>query len=264
MSPGRVSLVCVQCQKQFTVIRARKRSARFCCRTCKDGWQTVHVNQAWLKAGQAKAKARWVSMTPQERVAASNIEALKAAANSTEGRRKLSETKRGERNPMKRADVAEKVSLTIRERHGKMFSEQMKRTWADGRISGPWARGPTSTQPNKTEMELAAILAQELPLFLFLGNGAFWVGPCPSGKRRNPDFADPARKMAILMHGEYWHSETSNATEVADYRACGWQVLVVWSKELATRKRPALLEKLRSFGVPSSPNDLSGSRPSST
>jgi G:T-mismatch repair DNA endonuclease (very short patch repair protein) len=210
-------------------------------------------------------KARWDSMTPEERREKSNIAALTASASTPRVRKLLSETKMGDRNPMKRPEVAEKVSQTMLEKWSPFFSEQMKRNWREGRIPSPWQRGRTAALPNRAESALVEILASAAPRFRYVGNGAFWIGPCLSGKRRNPDFIDREEKRAILMHGEYWHSETEAAIEVADYESLGWVVMVVWEKELQVRNRTALLGRLGAFLSPAAcPRHSSVGRRSST
>lgn len=185
-------------------------------------------------------------MSPDERRKKSNIETLLAAAKTDRVRAIFSETKRGDRNPMKRADVAEKVSRTVKEKWGPFFAEKMRRTWRDGRL-GPHTRKSSGTTPNKQEIEFGRVLAKVAPRFEFVGCGTFWIGPCPSGKRRNPDFIDKERRRVILFHGEFWHPPESAEIETADYEAKGWTVLVVWSKELRQKERARLIDKLRAF-----------------
>jgi hypothetical protein len=182
----------------------------------------THVNEKWLRAGQVAAKARWDSMTPAERVEKSNINALLASVQTPRARKLLSDTKRGDRNPM-------------------------KRSWRDGNIPFPWQKNGTTQLPNAKERALWDILLEAAPTFRFVGNQAFWIGPCASGQRRNPDFIDGPQKKVILLHGEYWHSKEAAEIEEQDYISKGWTVLVVWSKELRRKDRSALLLRIRNF-----------------
>lgn len=207
------------------------------------------------KPGQTDAaheamRAKWAAMTPDERRAKSNIKALTASVATPRVRRLLSETKRGALNPMKRPEVAAKVSATVKARWSGFLSEKMKHQWRDGRMAGTLERSMPDQMPNRAEQRLAVILAEHAPTFTYVGNGAFWIGPCASGKRRNPDFLERKTKRVILMHGEFWHPEASAAIETADYEGRGWRVLVVWSKELQIKKRPQLLAKIAAFVSP--------------
>lgn len=194
-------------------------------------------------------KPRPVStLTPEE-------EAIRKAAAEAETRRKIAESKRGDRNPMKRAEVAQKVSATLKARHSGVLSENMKQRWRDGKIPYSWQRAPTSEGPNKAEVQLADILATDAPTFRYVGNKAFWIGPCPSGKRRNPDFVDSKAKLVILLHGEYWHTKAAAEEDVKDYEALGWKILIVWYRELRRKNRETLCQRIREFA-------LSASRPS--
>jgi len=53
---------------------------------------------------------------------------------SPEMRHAASQSKLGDLNPMRRPEVARKMSCTLRERHSRMFSERMKETWKTGKI----------------------------------------------------------------------------------------------------------------------------------
>jgi len=204
-------------------------------------------------------------MTPAERVANSNIKQLKSAARTPRVRALFSSTKRGHLNPMKRAEVAEKVSATMRSKWRPFFSNQLKRAWADGKMPHPSETGPTRALPNKAEVTLSALLQEHAPTFRYVGNRAFWVGPCQSGARKNPDFVSTSTKQVILLHGEYWHTKAAADSERLDYESRGWSVLIIWSQELRMRHRHVLLSKISSFTTPrSSPSDSSGSQPSTT
>ena len=120
----------------------------------------------------------------------------------------------------------------------------MKQLWADGKIT---VEKESCVVPNTQETHLLKILLTEAPTFSYVGNGEFWIGPCASGKRRNPDFLDKTARKVILLHGEYWHPQQSAAIESADYEGKGWRVLVIWSKELQVKNRIVMLDKIRSF-----------------
>jgi len=153
----------------------------------------------------------------------------------------------GERNPMKRPEVARAVSKTIREKWGKAISRRVRKQWRDGRMHHVWERGPLHVSPNKAELELAAVIAGITSRIRYTGNFAFWIGPCASGKRRNPDFIDGPRRLTILLNGEYWHSQKDTEIEMNDYKSKGWRVLVIWTHELKRKNRDRLTLKIRTF-----------------
>ncbi len=243
----RVSITC-HCGKVFEVVKARQHNAKYCSYGCRDEWQRTHINQKWLRAGQRAMRAKWRNMSPAERLEQSNIKLLLASAKTKRVRKIFSITKKGNLNPMKRPEVARKVSATIRKKHLKFFSEKMRNTWRQGKLKHVWERGATVVSPNKSEAMLFVLLQKELPAFRFVGNGAFWIGPCKSGKRRNPDFIDGATRKVILLNGEYWHSKRGAVVERKDYEGKGWKVLQIWCMELRVKQRDCLLRKLRRFG----------------
>ena len=154
---------------------------------------------------------------------------------------------------MKRPEVAAKVSATIKRKWTAFFSSQLKKNWKEGIVQfNPNAR--IGICPNKAERKLQMILQEHLPNFIFTGNGTFWIGPCTSGMRRNPDFICKREKKVILLHGEYWHKSRAVEKERKDYRDQGWLPLIIWFKELQTKNRIALLAKLTSFGAASFPS----------
>lgn len=124
-------------------------------------------------------------------------------------------------NPMKRPEVAAKVSISKLWRH---FGNPKV-------IAEAWIRAGVA--PNKAEQALAELIASLG--FRFVGDALFWIGPCRSGRCRNPDFIYKSgrNRIAILLHGEYWHRAESDAVELADYTGKGWQVLTIWTKELS-------------------------------
>ena len=260
----RIRRRCPTCKVVFGLSPALVRPRNWCSRECKNEWQRHNVNQKWLRAGQAAMRAKWRAMSPQERREKSNIVTLTAAAASPEGRRKLSETKLGDRNPMKRPEVAEKVSRTLIEKWSPILSDRMKERWRSGRMPMPWERPALEVFPNGAELELQRVLVACAPAFRYVGNGAFWIGPCESGARRNPDFVDSRRQLAILLHGEYWHTEESALQDVRDYESRRWKVLVVWSKELRAKERDRLIKRIGDFARVSSRSCSSAGRRSST
>src|SRR5262249_17250492 len=95
-------------------------------------------------------------------------------------------------------------ALNSSEAERRRRSEQMSRMHAEGRI-------PRS-RPSRVVVPI-------------------WIGPCASGKRRNPDFlyGSGKNRVAILMHGTYWHSrpDSDDTTEMKDYGSAGWRIYAV-------------------------------------
>jgi G:T-mismatch repair DNA endonuclease (very short patch repair protein) len=125
------------------------------------------------------------------------------------------------------SDMAKKLNADPQERLRR--SVLMTQRHAEGRV--PNTRATRGLGPNKDE---AALLKMIAPLgFRYVGDGKFWIGPCISGKRRNPDFIWRRwrRKIAVLYHGRYWHeqkgSPAAHAEELNDYLQIGWKVFVV-------------------------------------
>jgi hypothetical protein len=125
-------------------------------------------------------------------------------------------------NPMKNPETRLKVSRAIQAQYKEDRCSMVKR-WVNA-----------GNAPNKAESMLAEIIT---PMgFQFTGGGQFWIGPCQSGRCRNPDFVygTGREKIALLLNGEYWHSLPKSDDEAAmtDYSELGWQVFVVTDKEL--------------------------------
>lgn len=137
-------------------------------------------------------------------------------------------------NPMRNPEVRARVAQTLRNQYATDRKAMVER-WVNAGIA-----------PNKAEMSLEEMIA---PLgFRFVGDGRFWIGPCQSGKCRNPDFVYETgrRKIAILLNGKYWHSlpKSDDNQAMADYAALGWRVFVVWDSEL---NQSTLLSRIKDW-----------------
>jgi len=91
------------------------------------------------------------------------------------------------------------------------------------------------------------LLIDELKLpYEYVGDKSFWIGPCKSGKHRNPDFVhnNHMLKKAILVNGNYWHKDKrKNKEALEDYRSLGYNVLVLWENE----QKEEIAEKVMMF-----------------
>jgi len=115
---------------------------------------------------------------------------------SEETKKKIGKANSGEKNGMKNPEVYKRV----------LAKSQRK--------------------PNDAEKRYINILKNNNFPYEFVGNFSFWIGPCMSGKCRNPDFVNKNHKIkkAILVDGG-WHTKESIEEENNDYLNMGWKVL---------------------------------------
>jgi len=143
-----------------------------------------------------------------------NMEALQAAA-----------IRMREFNPMFDPQIAKRAAKMRMERHGERLALQTRWLHFMGRMK-PWLN--LHIRPTRPEKELTLLLE---PLgFRYTGDSQFWIGPCKSGTRRNPDFVwrSGRKKVALLYNGKYWHERRGDdEIELADYDNRGWRVFVV-------------------------------------
>uniref|UniRef100_A0A6M3KKP2 DUF559 domain-containing protein n=1 Tax=viral metagenome TaxID=1070528 RepID=A0A6M3KKP2_9ZZZZ len=94
--------------------------------------------------------------------------------------------------------------------------------------------------PNKPEIALIDLLAENNLPFKYVGNGEVWLG------NRNPDFINTnGKKQVIELFGIYWHPVFDVAKKQEHYRQYGFQSLVIWEDEL--EKPEKVLAKIRHF-----------------
>ncbi len=118
----RLLLQCKRCQQQFEVT-LKGRNRKFCSRTCVDAFQTGAGNPAFGKVYRTKeSHPEWAAKT--------------SATHRERG------TLIGDKNPMKRADVAARMSKTRREKvtsdpaYRAHLSQKMREAWVDGKFEG--------------------------------------------------------------------------------------------------------------------------------
>jgi len=105
----------------------------------------------------------------------------------------------------------------------------LKRAYREGRISPP-SRAVSSAQ----ELELFDCFEQAGLPIVHCGGRQFWIGPCQSGKRRNPDMRHVSERRAILFSSRHWHTPEDMAIQLQDYLGKGWAVLNFWEDALRT------------------------------
>ena len=104
-----------------------------------------------------------------------------------------------------------------------------------------WAR-LARQEPNNAEMQLLGIMTyMQLP-YRYTGNAQFIL----NGKA--PDFVHSEGKLKIIeLFGERWHRPEEEGERVEEFARSGYQVLVIWQKELRLKNRKNLYRKLKEF-----------------
>ena len=103
------------------------------------------------------------------------------------------------------------------------------------------------TYPNKSEEYLFQLIEEVCPNeYKYVGDGSLWIYGL------NPDFAHcNGKKKLIELFGEYWHIGVDTPwkrTEFgrkAIFSQLGYDILIVWSKEL--KDRGAVIERIKEF-----------------
>lgn len=127
---SRVTLTCLYCSKPYEVITARRDISKFCSRLCQNTYQSHHFKTSVIEQRSQKLKQKAALMSSEERKRRWGHPPILSKV----AREKISLSKIGEANPMKRPEVAEKVSKTLREKYGVFFSNQMKAAHLAGKI----------------------------------------------------------------------------------------------------------------------------------
>ncbi len=174
---------------------------------------------------------------------------IKGGRTLTREERKAIRERMKARNPMKRPDVVERVKRSYSPERRKALSEQMKKSWREGRITPVMFLGKRhEKKANKTEQLLIPFVQRHGGRFV--GDGTFWIRDTASGVCRNPDFifGSSTEKTALLIHGVYWHRDAlAVERELNDYRQAGWQVFVLWTKRIIPWMMEPIKAELRSW-----------------
>jgi len=178
------------------------------------------------------------------------------------GRKSLSKRMR-EHNPMKDPEVAERVSKKNRGRKNMKYvltPEGLKKRQKHMRERNPMADPETRARayktmstvmgPNLFEQQIIEFIKLNKLPFRYVGNRAYWIGPCVSGKCRNPDFVHTGgQRWAILANGAYWHPPLRHLEQMKDYESMGYKVFVIWYKKKAEITPRIAQEILHFFGI---------------
>ena len=148
-----------------------------------------------------------------------------------EKKKKVSLSKKGDKNPSKRESVRSQISDTV------------KTLWQDDDYKEKQIyliRKGLSDSPNKAEQKLHSILEKLFPgEYRFVGDGEVII----AGK--NPDFINiNGQKKIIELFGDYWHSEEvvgrpaeeEEKQRIEIFQQYGYKTLIVWEKELKNKR----------------------------
>lgn len=258
-----IEKVCEECGKKFTVLRYRK-SQKYCSRKCK----YAHVRRVNSLKSKAELSQQY------GRYSAEN-------ARRPEVRLKISLSKLGRKNPNWKTPIIVKCDWCgkefevkprrVKNRKHIFCSRECAYKWTAKRMrhnnpmknkalrrkaAETWKRKyreeeefrkrileSRSRHPNNFEKKfIKFVKAHNLP-FKFVGDFSFWIGPCKSGKSRNPDFIHKhGRKTAILVGAKYHHL-MSWKQELEDYKSVGWKAIYIWQDEFESSKE-LILQKI--------------------
>lgn len=152
---------------------------------------------------------------------ASSIKPRKQPKLDTPARRAASERMKTN-NPMQRPEVATRVHALI------------KKAYAEGRI-----KPPSRAVSSAAELQLFACFEKAGLPIVHCGGRQFWIGPCQSGMRRNPDMRHLSERRVILYSSHYWHPDGMEV-QFQDYLSQGWSVLNFWEDALRTNANKSL------------------------
>jgi len=170
---------------------------------------------------------------------------------SKEHRKNISEaSKKNWENPLYRIKVPtfksgdENISKlpTIKEKHRISALKQWGTEESRNRLLKS-----LNISPNKVELKLMGIIAENNLPFNYVGDGKIWF----NGEKHsfNPDFLSKNPKHIIEVFGEYHHNLPKNKEKdkerIETYSKYGYKTLIIWSKEL--EKPYEVINKIKEF-----------------
>jgi len=96
-------------------------------------------------------------------------------------------------------------------------------------------------EPNNAELQLLGLITHLNLPYRYTGNAQFIL----NGKA--PDFVHNGKRKIIELFGERWHLPEEEEERTIDFASSGFQVLVIWQKELKVKNRKKLIDKIRFF-----------------
>jgi hypothetical protein len=231
----RPKLVCVTCGKEFT---KRLRSAKTCSPEC-----ALAARRAWRAKNLVHHYCKTCGKEIPRSMKHKRSGNFPVTCSEECARKRISDTKKGKNNPAKRPEVRKKIAETVKAMAPEL-SARITALHQAGKINYYHER---ADGPNGFESKIIEFLKEQQLPFRFVGEGSFWIGPCQSGKRRNPDFIHTTTKakLAILAHGTYWHrDDLVNQEELKDYESKGWKCFVIWdTDDLSNKELPQNIRK---------------------
>jgi G:T-mismatch repair DNA endonuclease (very short patch repair protein) len=120
-------------------------------------------------------------------------------------------------------------------RHGKTTTRRTKRS------SGDFWKKLAATDPNNLELTLLGLITWLGLPYKYTGNAGLIIhGKCP-------DFAHESRPKLIELFGERWHSPEEEQSRIEFFARAGYQVLIIWGKEMGVKNRKKLCQRLKEF-----------------
>ena len=167
-----------------------------------------------------------------------------------EVRKQKGESQRGDKNPAKRPEVREKISINKKEyfqteegiRRKQIMSDFFYKNWQDPEFIKKMTESWTK-KPSQLEKDITNIVQNLLPNE-YKYNGNFELGITIGGKI--PDFVNiNGKKKAIDAFGDYWHEGEDPQIRIDLFKEYGWDLLVIWEHEL--KDRDAVIQKILKF-----------------
>lgn len=152
----------------------------------------------------------------------------------------------GLQSPNRLKGLTKDTCLEIAER-AKRLSEKRKAMFANGSLKKPFGEANPmfgkklseerkqslwgGWKPSKTRPELKVYhLIKEYDGWRYVGDGKFFIKT--KIKTRIPDFVNAHKKKIIEVYGDYWHAGENPQEKIDEYKAVGWDCIVLWEHEV--------------------------------
>ena len=142
---------------------------------------------------------------------------------TTEGKKILSENKKGIKNPRYKSWMT--------------MSETEKIEWIK------YMREKNTTRPTKPEKLLMEIIKKYNLPYKYVGDGQFWISNI------NPDFVNiNGDRTVIEVYGDYWHNRDDvkllDKKKDGILKQYGWEKIIIWENELKNFLPKELSQKI--------------------
>lgn len=174
-------------------------------------------------------------------------------------RKKNSESKKGDHNPMRRLDVqikssashkgkphSEKQKMALREVHtSEEYREKRRQLTKELWQTSDYVKTQMlsrNLRPNKPEQAIIDLAEERRWPLSYVGDGSLVI------HRRCPDFHNGDHKV-IEIFGDYWHRGQNPQEKIEYYKKYGYDCLVIWEHEL--EQKDQVVSRIEKFlGVP--------------